>query len=429
MELRVRCRLMAAVVSCWVVAPLGAWAETTLIQFGRQSRWRYHDTATKPKPQWSAADFDASAWAVGAAPLGYGEAELNTTIGFGADAKAKPVTAYFRHRFDVANPQAIAALVFLIRSDDALVVYLNGKEIIRRNLAKGAIGFQTVAAKALDGCEERLYRRFSIPASALVAGRNVVAVEVHQASRASSDLFLDMVLRAYGVGEERRPVLRPQAKRAAQAYHRRHYVPVGMSIPDGYVDGGRGMRIDAAGRAGSRREVIVVDRSRDVFLRKHLQFAKSPALGAMQPIDRAKRLAKYVATEVAPARGGRWALRSSGLLAREYSNRGVLIGEVSRLCGQTVCRHRALLLKLLADEAGLRVALVRGNYNTGQGIGGHAWNELHVAGGGRMIVDTMASPRAAVFASTDAKRGGRYLTVRNKPMYKPTPASQPVGGR
>ena len=399
-----------------------AVAETTLIEFGRAAKWEYFDKGTEPGPAWRKADYDDSAWPSGPAPLGYGEPGISTTVGFGGDPNAKHTAAYFRHRFRPADAEKIQRLLFLIRSDDGVVVHLNGKEIIRNNLPAGAVGFKTTAARRLDGVDERLYRRFLVPASPLVAGANVVAIEVHQCDPRSSDLFLDLVLKCYRAGEDPRPVLGVHAKAAAEAYHKSHYVGPRLSIPDGYVDGGRGMRIAADGHARSRREVLVVDRSRDRFLRQHLAFARSGELKALGPVDRARRLARYVATEVSPSQGSRWVLQATGQLAREYASQAVLIGEVPRLCGATVCRHRALLFKLLTQEAGLRVALVRGNYKTRRGIGGHAWNELHLADGTTMIVDTMKSPRDAVFAATDSGRAARYLTVRNQPMYKPAAA-------
>ena len=416
---------LAAVLPC-VMGVGVAMGQTTHVDFGRQTTWRYFDKGTEPTPQWRQATFDDSSWASGPAPLGYGERGLNTTVGFGGNPKARHITTYFRHSFHVAGAKDVGQLLFLIRRDDGLIVTLNGKEIIRSNLAKGAVSAKTVAGRDLEGVDERIYRRFATPASALVAGKNVLAVEVHQSGPGSGDLFLDVVLRSYRRGEETRPVLKPQAKPAANAYHGKHYVAPGVTIPDGYVDGGRGMRLDAAGRARSRREVIVVDRSRDALLRKHLDFAGSEAVGALKPADRAKRLAEYVAAEISGG-GGRWIIQATGRLAQEYSSQGVLVGEVGRLCGATCCRHRALLYKLLADKAALRVALVRGNYNTGGGIGGHAWNELHLADGTKMIVDTMKSPRSAIFPQSAAAKAGRYLTIRRKPMYKPVTAPADSG--
>ncbi|MFP6617072.1 MAG: hypothetical protein VCB26_11775 [Candidatus Hydrogenedentota bacterium] len=53
----------------------------------------------------------------------------------------------------------------------------------------------STAIEFLDGLDERLYRRFVVPASSLVLRVNTIAVEVHQANSQSSDLFLGLVLR------------------------------------------------------------------------------------------------------------------------------------------------------------------------------------------------------------------------------------------
>lgn len=85
-------------------------------------------------------------------------------------------------------------LVLLVRSDDGIVVYLNGNEIVRNNLSDGNIEYLSTAIEFLDGLDERLYRRFVVPASSLVLRVNTIAVEVHQANSQSSDLFLGLVL-------------------------------------------------------------------------------------------------------------------------------------------------------------------------------------------------------------------------------------------
>ena len=111
-------------------------------------------------------------------------------------------------------------------------------------------------------------------------------------------------------------------------------------------------------------------------------------------------------------------------MVKEYANEGVLIGEVPRICGAGVCRHRSLLFKLLADEAGLDVALVRGNYSDGRSSSGHAWNELHLDDGIRVLFDlTLRHVELPVLQGSRTSR--RYLTVRNEPWYAKTDGSGP----
>ncbi|MCA9013822.1 MAG: hypothetical protein KDA77_00700, partial [Planctomycetaceae bacterium] len=208
----------------------------------------------------------------------------------------------------------------------------------------------------------------------------------------------------------------------AVAYHSRHYVPPSMKIVDGYVDGGRGMQLDDAGHARSGRELLIVDRDRDETLNDYLKFARSEELKELEPTKRARRLAQYIDGNTTFEKNNRATMAAVMLLTREYANEGVLIGDVSRLCGAGVCRHRALLFKILADEAGLDVALVRGNYGDAQRKEGHAWNELHLKDGKRILVDVMQR-RFEPLTSEGSEISRRYLTVDNKPWYEqPEPA-------
>lgn len=84
------------------------------------------------------------------------------------------------------------------------------------------------------------------------------------------------------------------AREVTLAYLKTHYVPAGTRIPDGYIDGGRGMKIAGNGAAKSLREVLVVDRPRDPALRVHLDYARSETLAKLPPLARATQLARYV---------------------------------------------------------------------------------------------------------------------------------------
>ncbi|WP_417388848.1 EDR1-related protein [Gimesia sp.] len=396
-------------------------AETTLIPFGNETRWRFQDGQHPVPANWFEPQFDDSKWQSGVAPLGYGESDVRSTLSFGSDPQQKPITACFRHSFPVNNASQFKQLVFMIRSDDGMIVYLNGKEIIRHNLPEGPVTQEMRALKRSDGLEERLYQYFKIETPPLCTGANVVAVEVHQVDPRSSDLFLDLALRGYREGESLRPQLKAAARQATVAYHSKHFVGPKIRIMDGYVDGGRGMKLDENGQATSRRELIVVDRQRDADLKQHLEFARSEELKALEPLQRATRLAKYVDQNMSLDKDNRWSTPAVVLLTREYANEGVLLGEVARICGAGVCRHRALLFKLLADEAGLDVALVRGNYGDASRAGGHAWNELYLPDGRRFIIDTMQR-RIELLGTDGSQTSSRYLTVKNKPWY---PKSEP----
>ena len=174
------------------------------------------------------------------------------------------MTTYFRHAFEVRDPDDVKTLLFLIRSDDGCVVYLNGQEMDRSNLPRGDITHQTTATFDMEGRLETAYSNHVMFGPSLIKGKNVVAVEVHQSSAASDDLFFDLHLKSYPTVKLRtRGKMRPSAREAVYAYWQKHYVGSRVRIPDGYVDGGRGMKLDDDGNVTTYREVITVDRSRD----------------------------------------------------------------------------------------------------------------------------------------------------------------------
>jgi hypothetical protein len=105
------------------------------------------------------------------------------------------ITYYFRKRFDVADPAVFTGLNLELLRDDGAVVYLNGAELTRDNMPAGTIAFDALASASVGGTDETSYFPFNnLPKTALVAGSNVLAVEIHQSSLTSSDVSFDLSL-------------------------------------------------------------------------------------------------------------------------------------------------------------------------------------------------------------------------------------------
>jgi len=156
------------------------------------SVWKYLDTGTDQGAAWREPNFDDNSWTAGPAQLGYGDGDEATFVSFGPDPSNKYVTTYFRRALDVVSADAFESLTLRVLRDDGVVIYLNGVEVFRDNMPLGSITFDTLALAAAP--DENAYLTASIPASALVNGRNVVAAEVHQVNPASSDLGFDLEL-------------------------------------------------------------------------------------------------------------------------------------------------------------------------------------------------------------------------------------------
>ncbi len=157
--------------------------------------WRYLDNGSDQSTQWRARVFDDSAWAQGKSELGYSDAP-QTTVSFGSSSTNKQITTYFRHSFEVANPALYHGLIMDLLVDDGCVVYLNGAEVVRRNMPAGDPNHKTLATIAVAGTDESTFFSYNVAASHLIAGTNVLAVEVHQSAASSSDLSLDLKLTA-----------------------------------------------------------------------------------------------------------------------------------------------------------------------------------------------------------------------------------------
>ncbi|MYD44018.1 MAG: HYR domain-containing protein [Gammaproteobacteria bacterium] len=148
------------------------------------SAWRYLDDGSDQGTAWRESDFDDSGWSVGLAELGFGDGDESTTLVTGH------ITYYFRQHFEIANPASVRSIALALKRDDGAVVYLNGTEVVRSNMPSGLITYTSVTFGAQDDGND--FHRFTIDPRHLVAGDNVVAVEVHQSSVTSSDVSFDL---------------------------------------------------------------------------------------------------------------------------------------------------------------------------------------------------------------------------------------------
>jgi hypothetical protein len=159
--------------------------------------WKYMFNAWDLGTTWRETNNPVGFGSTGASPLGYGHPKVKTTIPNTQVAIDRLPSAYFRKDVVLNDAAAISRLVFDVAYDDGIAIYLNGMEVFRENLAQNA----SFASLAFDSVEAETweYRHFELDASLLppdllLEGRNVLAVEVHQASILSDDLWFDMVL-------------------------------------------------------------------------------------------------------------------------------------------------------------------------------------------------------------------------------------------
>ncbi|HWI59238.1 MAG TPA: hypothetical protein VNZ22_18570, partial [Bacillota bacterium] len=165
-----------------------ATANTVLVPAG--SVWRYLDAGTNAGTAWHAPEYDDSGWPFGRAELGFGDSKDSRPEA--TQVRSNNITYYFRHAFVVTNPVDWSKLTVKLKRDDGGIVYLKDREIFRSNLADGPVDYLTRAALAND--DGTTFYSTNAPASLLVAGTNVLAVEIHQESPTSSDVSFDLQL-------------------------------------------------------------------------------------------------------------------------------------------------------------------------------------------------------------------------------------------
>ncbi len=151
--------------------------------------WRFYDGAGNPGAGWAINSFNDAAWSVGPAPLGYGMNDLATLV-----TSNYQYATFFRGRFTNAPGASFASLRLRTRSDDGVVVHLNGTEIFRTNVPAGPVSHGMLALSKLDGLDETFFLLTNAPAALLVPGTNILAAQVHQVFLSSEDTVFDAEL-------------------------------------------------------------------------------------------------------------------------------------------------------------------------------------------------------------------------------------------
>jgi hypothetical protein len=164
---------------------------------GLQGRWesivrpgdtlRYNVGQSRIPLAWSDTGFDDSAWAEGPAGIGYGDGDDATQI-------PAALAVYARRQFHLADTTGVTGVQLHLDYDDAFVAYVNGVEVGRAGI--GVAGTPVSSIQSADALHEaRLYQGLSlegieVDADLIRPGENVLAVQVHNISRTSSDLTL-----------------------------------------------------------------------------------------------------------------------------------------------------------------------------------------------------------------------------------------------
>jgi hypothetical protein len=158
--------------------------------------WRYFKGSTAPPTAWADLAFDDTGWLSGPSGFGYG---TDCAAGHGtvlSDMISSYASVYLRRAFRVDDPGRVTALALTVDYDDAFVAYLNGQEVVRRNVV-GTPPSNTQLATADHECSScnstcngaelldlTSYRLVLQP------GTNVIAIQAHNLTLGSTDFTI-----------------------------------------------------------------------------------------------------------------------------------------------------------------------------------------------------------------------------------------------
>src|SRR5215213_3802964 len=196
--------LRSLICSLLLLSVWNSRAADTLVATG--SVWKYLDTGGDQGTVWREPAFDDTSWPAGPAQLGFGDGDEATVL---ADLASRR-TYYFRRAFNVANPSLYGSLTVFLLRDDGGIVYINGVEVFRSNMPLTNVTFNSFASINQNTTNELIFFPRTVPASVLVPGMNLVAVEIHQASAGSNDLSFDFALVGNAPIPNQAPTANPQ---------------------------------------------------------------------------------------------------------------------------------------------------------------------------------------------------------------------------
>jgi hypothetical protein len=202
--------------------------ESALISNDDPHPWRYDHSGFDPGADWIRPEYNDTAWQTGAGAFDAIVSHGSSTgchptlqgimfepvpvrtcleISYSSEGGQLP-PIYFRTHFTFTGDNTNSILRLRTAVNDGAVFYLNGIEIARLRMPEGPITHDTVAISAVDNTS---FEQLESDAAVLVAGDNLLAVELHQTATNPNMLdFVTLGLELLAVVPEKpleRPVL------------------------------------------------------------------------------------------------------------------------------------------------------------------------------------------------------------------------------
>lgn len=172
------------------------------------TQWQYRDESTPPPEDanglsWLLPNYSAEGWKTGQGSFGAENGQRTDRVNdrypanlpeqYATDGSALPVH-YFRTEFTLDELLTGWQMKGSIQFDDAVMVFLNGEPVYSDNVPEGGYDEASGGYGAVEAVGKSLTREFTLTnVTALRKGRNVLAVELHQSGKNSTDLYFDFI--------------------------------------------------------------------------------------------------------------------------------------------------------------------------------------------------------------------------------------------
>ncbi len=165
---------------------------TPIIRTGEE--WSYYDKGSLDGKSWKRLGYGTASWKTGMAPLGYGNASegYTTRLSYSNDSNNKFPTYYFRKMFNIEDNPEGKKFFFGYKVDDGFILYINNQEAFRYNMPSGDATYATFSTTYAG--TDPITGTVTLSSDLFRTGVNIVAVEVHNQSAGSSDIFWDAQL-------------------------------------------------------------------------------------------------------------------------------------------------------------------------------------------------------------------------------------------
>lgn len=170
-------------------------SSTTKVLLSKGSIWKYYDQGSLDGVDWKSTAYNDQSWTSGQAPLGYFTTDKNnqrgykTFLDYGGNTSSKRITYYFRTSLFLDEaPSSTDAIELNYTCDDGFAIYINGTKA-GSYLMPSNFSYNTVASSYAPGNPDS--GTLTLSSSLFRKGNNVIAVEVHNNSASSTDIYWD----------------------------------------------------------------------------------------------------------------------------------------------------------------------------------------------------------------------------------------------